>query len=271
MSKLEAPVAALTEIADKKSFIAGEIDFELLKFFGIFVLKKAFDVATIEKYARSYFESANGPGLQKKEFHLTEMAIGEGQELRSIVAEKEFVKAVSGFFGGNVGVDFIRVVRKDKENFQPVFRHQDTCYQIGGIERYSLFIPLTRCHFENGGLVLYPGTHNYGYLGDAGEIRDILPAGYPKVATDASPGDVLIMHSATWHESPVNSALTDRVYLEVHIQDINEPTTKIEVCGKRHSQWKIPLGPDEIFNNSRTQRIKALYGEIESLKAPRQG
>jgi Phytanoyl-CoA dioxygenase (PhyH) len=269
MQKVSAPVAELIQIVESRQFISPKIDHSLLKFFGVFILKNVFATSTIQKYATSYFEDLREAKLKRTNFHLTEIKLSDEHFLRQIIKESEFVKAVSSFFDGNVGVDFIRVVKKDKIDTKPVFRHQDTCYQIGGFERYSLFIPLTTCSYENGGLVLHPGTHNFGYLGDAGEILDILPKDYPRVESRVEPGDILIMHSGTWHQSPENSTGEDRVYLEVHIQHIDEPTTKIQVCGDKKSKWSLHLTEDEILTNSRTQRLRKLYKEIEELKARR--
>jgi hypothetical protein len=75
------------------------------------------------------------------------------------------------------------------------------------------------------------------------------------------------MHSAAWHESPPNTDLTDRVYLEVHIQDANDPSTKNVICGERTSEWSNLLTVDAIFVNSRTQRLKNLYQQIDELTA----
>ena len=266
ISKVAAPVGRLCELVQGNAHIGETLNPGVLRFLGAFVLKDAFKQPTIEAYADGYFQDLNGPDLQRTPFHLTEVKIQAQNRLNDIVTEPEFRALASQFFRGNVGVDFIRVVKKDKTNFQPVFLHQDTAYQMGGFERYSFFIPLTHCCFDNGGLVVYPGTHHFGYLADAGEIADVLPAGYPKIETDVMPGDVLIMHSATWHESPANKTLADRVYLEVHIQDINEPSTKIHLCGQRDSEWSMQLTPDEVFVSSRAQRIKKLYQEIEALK-----
>ncbi len=264
--KIDAPVDELAEIVGKGAHVSNRLDFAVLDFLGVFVLRDALNAGTLERYAEAYFAGITSAQLKRTEYHLTEIKLDDEHFLTRFVQEPEFKQMASLFFGGNVGVDFIRVIKKDVNDVRPVFRHQDTCYQIGGFERYSLFIPLTHCHFQNGGLVLYPGSKHFGYLGDAGEIMDILPGGYPKVETDVEPGDVLIMHSATWHESPENVLRTDRVYLEIHIQHIDEPTTKIHVCGERKSKWLLHLKEDEIFRNSRTQRLRALYKELNAAQ-----
>jgi hypothetical protein len=262
--KLSAPLDKLNELVEQTHFIGETIDLDVLKFSGVFVLQNAFCKNTIDKYANIYFNSL---GLNRTPFHLTEVKFDEQHEFNSIILEPEFKKAISHFFNGNVGNDWIRLVKKDSVDVKPVFLHQDICYQIGGFERYSCFISLTDCTPENGSLAIYPGTQHFGYLGDAGEIGDILPTEYPKIVSNTKAGDIIIMHSAAWHESPANTDLTDRVYLEVHIQDANEPTTKNIICGERTSEWSNLLSGDEMFVNSRTQRLKSLYQQVNELKA----
>ena len=267
MSNVEAPLDDLNSIIQSQSYIASDLNLKVLDFFGCFVLKNAISPNTIKKYTDTYFESLNTGKLKKTDYHLTEVKINKEQYLKNIIKENELIAVVSNLFDGDVGSDFIRLVKKDSVNFEPVFLHQDTCYQIGGFERYSLFIALTECNPNNGALVLYPGTHHYGFLGDAGEIRNILPKGYPSVTSSMSPGDILLMHSSTWHGSPKNTDLSDRVYLEVHIQHIDEPNTRFKICGKKRSKWVFNLTEDDIFLNSRTQRLRKLYEEIERLEA----
>ena len=125
---------------------------------------------------------------------------------------------------------------------------------------------MTHCNPDNGSLILYLGTQHFGYLGEAGEIDpNILPKAYPKVVSNSPPGDVIVMHSSVWHESPTNKTLTDRVYLQVNIQDANCFTTKNVICGERTSEWSNLLTVDEIFLNSRTQRLKSLYQQVNEL------
>ena len=266
VSKISAPIADLTAFVESKKYSGEILDHNALKFSGIFILRNALSKQLIEKYTQAYFEGIAGSALRRTPFHLTQVEVAADHFLTKIVDEPEFVSIAATFFNGNVGNDFIRIVKKDDRDTMPVFLHQDTCYQIGGFERYSLFIALTDCNQENGGLSAYPGTHNFGYLGDAGEIADLLPAGYPVVRTDLEAGDIFIMHSATWHESSENLSRSNRVYLEVHLQSADEPTTKRVICGKRQSKWKFELTGDEIFTTCRKSKLNNLYAQIQELK-----
>ena len=267
MLSVQAPVDDLRKIIERKEYVSEVLNLNILKFFGVFVLKNAIKSDVIKHYRDEYYAGLSAKELQKENFHVTSVNISENSALRNIMKEKDFLNVASKFFEGRVGSDFIRIIRKDSNNKDYLFLHQDTGYQIGGMNKYSFFIPLTPCNYNNGGIVLFPGTHNFGYLGDVGEINRFLPDNYPALKSDVEPGDILIMHSATWHESPENISLEDRVYLEVHIQDIDDPTTLINLCGERKSPWKMCVPREELFVNSRTQRLKKLYQEIDELKA----
>jgi hypothetical protein len=100
-----------------------------------------------------------------------------------------------------------------------------------------------------------------------GEINEtLLPVDYPRITPNADPGDILIMHSSTWHESSQSKNLKDRVYLEVHLRPIDEPTKRWEISGKRASGWILNASADQIFKDSRTQRIRRLAAELKNIK-----
>lgn len=262
MNKLSAPLNELNELVSNEIFIGKNINFGILNFLGVFVLRNPFSKQVFEYYRSAYLLSKTA--LERQPYHLTMVRAAHNHELNRILFEPEFINIVSGFFNGNVGSDYVNIFRKDKYDKKPVFLHQDSSYIIGDFNKYSIFISLTECYNENGGLSVYPGTHHYGHLGDAGEIAaDILPNGYPKIKINTKPGDVLIMHSAIWHESPENQDLTERVYLEIKIRDANDSSTKTVICGHRNSLWANSLTPDEIFKNSRAQKLRDLYSKIE--------
>jgi ectoine hydroxylase-related dioxygenase (phytanoyl-CoA dioxygenase family) len=264
---ITAPVNEMIDIIKQEQHIKESIDIGLLEKTGCFVLKNALSKKTIQKYYDAYKEEITAGTLKRTQHHITEVKITQNSLLLNIIKEPEFVAVASKFFHGQVGVDFIRVVKKDQVDTAAVFLHQDTGYQMGRFERYSLFIALTECRPDNGGLALYPGTHHFGYLGDAGEINEVLPPNYPLLQPVLAAGDIIIMHSAVWHKSPQNSTGTERIYLEVHLQHIDEPSTQFEVCGSKTSPWSLKLSPNELFKNSRTQRLQGLYKELNSYKA----
>jgi hypothetical protein len=262
MNTVSAPLEKLNELISNGSFIGKTIDFEILNILGIFVLKKPLSKSVLDFYISAYFKDKSV--LERQPYHLTMVNAAHEHDLNKILHEPEITKIVSGFFNGNVGSDYVNIFRKDEHDTKPVFLHQDSSYLLGNFNKYSLFISLTECYRENGGLIVYPGTQNFGHLGDAGEINaDVLPNGYPKIEINTNPGDILIMHSAIWHESPANIDLTERVYLEIKIRDANDSSTINVICGQRTSEWANTLTINELFKNSRTQRLKDLYQQIE--------
>ena len=129
-----------------------------------------------------------------------------------------------------------------------------------------MFISLTKNNNLNGGLIVYPSTHQFGYLGDVGEISSKITKNFIKICPNLEIGDVLIMHSSLWHESDENFEKKDRIYLEVHIQDANDPSTKFMIAGKRKKKTGIPFDKNKIFSNSRTQRIISLNNKLKKIE-----
>ncbi|MBY0416957.1 MAG: phytanoyl-CoA dioxygenase family protein [Pararheinheimera sp.] len=256
MNKLTAPYEHIKSIVKNERYAGKTLDLEFIRTMGFYILKNAVSKEKISNYYSEYKKSEN---LHVKNGHITNMTFDKVSPLNLIAFEPEILNLAKHFFNGNVGYLYPQIFRKDAENNKSVFLHNDICYMTGWFERYSFFIALTDCHKNNGGIAIYPGTHNFGLLGDAGELNAELVDNYPNVQAAMAPGDILIMHSATWHCSHENIDLTDRVYLEIKIQDANDPTTKHVLCGERTSLWHFDLTNDELFKNSRSQRLKQFY------------
>tara|TARA_Y100000768_G_C23971053_1_gene680573 strand:- start:981 stop:1796 length:816 start_codon:yes stop_codon:yes gene_type:complete len=251
---------------NQRKFEAKNINHKILNDYGFFVIKKAFEVDEIKKYYIKFIKSLEKKKINKTKEHPVEFKIDNIKSFESIYKNKNLKKISKGFFRGRVGSDFFRIVKKDSKNSTAVFCHQDTGYQIGGFDRYSLFICLTDNNHLNGGMIVYPYTHKFGYLGDAGEISKQVTKNYLKICPNLKSGDVLVMHSALWHESNKNLIKTDRIYLEIHIQNIDEPTTKYKILGKKNSKLKPLFTKNKIFSNSRVSRIISYKKKIRSLE-----
>lgn len=256
----------IKKAVNKKSYSNSNLDKNTLDQLGFFILKKAFKKKTLEKYVNKFYDSLKSKNLIKSNLHLVEYKIHEINFFKKILKEKELKKIVKNFYNGNVGADFFRIIKKDKNNTSKVFCHQDIGYQIGSFDRYSLFIALTKNNFSNGGLVIYPSTHKIGYLGDVGEISKKVTDKFMKIKTDLDIGDVLIMHSSLWHESNINKKKNDRIYFEIHIQNASEPTTRYNIIGNKKKSLNIKLNFKKIFSNSRKQRIANFQKQILNLK-----
>ena len=247
-------------------FFGKNINHKTLNDLGFFVIKNVFALNTMKKYRVNFLKSLDGKKITKTKHHPVEVKIEGKKFFEKIFKDKNLKKIVKGFFKGRVGSDYFRIVKKDHKNSSAVFCHQDTGYQVGSFERYSLFICLTDNNYLNGGMVVYPSTHKFGYLGDAGEISKNITKKYFKTCPDLKTGDVLVMHSALWHESNINYLKSDRIYLEIHIQNIDDPTTRYNILGKKNKILRPLFKKDNIFSNSRVSRIVHFKRKIRLLE-----
>lgn len=254
------------QLISKKRYYGKKVNHKVLNELGFYILKNVFNDKIINNYKSEFLSKTNNKKLKKTKTHLVEYKIHESPFFKKIYSEKDLKSIVKSFYNGNVGSDFFRIVSKDKNNTMGVFCHQDVGYQMGSFERYSLFISLTDNNYNNGGLIVYPCTHKFGYLGDTGEISKKITTKLNKIKTDLKSGDVLIMHSALWHESHKNKNKLDRIYFEIHIQDANEPTTRYMIIGKNKKNIMIKFDRNKIFSNSRKQRIAKYKKQLLSLK-----
>ncbi len=257
--------AQVSQDLKDENFIGFKINHKVLNKLGFFVIKKAFKKNTIDEYKFKFINNQKKQIVKKTKNHLVEVKIDKLSFFRKIYKNPQLKKIVKKFYNGNVGSDFLRIVKKDINNTKPVFCHQDTGYQFGSFNRYSLFISLTENNNLNGGMTVYPSTHKFGYLGDVGEISKKITKNFVKICPSLESGDVLIMHSSLWHESEKNYKKIDRIYLEVHIQDADEPSTKFVITGKRNNTIKIPFDKNKLFSNSRVQRIVKLKNKIKKI------
>lgn len=266
MAQIRMPVAQLNALIEAGRHAGPVIDFDVLAELGFFVLRGALPTEVCARYKAAYDAYKAGPDFDRTPHHLTEVRVGLDQPLAGILREPDFVRLAAQFFGGNVGLYNIRVVKKDATDVAPVFLHQDIGYQYGGMARYSLFVPLTHCDESNGGLTFIPGTHRFGYLGDAGSLHDIAPGDLLRPTPAVEPGDVIAMDSALWHRSGPNRTQAERVYYDLHINPADDPATRQVICGLRDERWALDYDAGQLFESSRTQRLRALYRQIDALR-----
>ena len=252
----------------EESFAGEKLDTYTLNLMGFFVVRQAIPENWCSKQKEYFLDQVNNKNMTAKEHHPTMVEQRDDQETINNIKETNLLEITKPMYRGNIGVNFVRFIRKDNIYNREVKLHQDICYQQGMIKKYSVFISLTKAETENGSLILYPLTHHLGYLGDAGEINeDILPKDYRYVETKTFPGDIIIMDSSLWHKSPENKAKSLRLYLEINIQDANDPSTKYVLYGEKQKAYSISNDIDQLFVSSRVQRIKDLYREIENYKS----
>lgn len=256
---IKMPVQKINQVIEEGLIIGDELNFSILRDVGIFIIKNKLSKELVGNYKKKYDLYKNSDEFDRTPTHLTEVNFKVDNPLTNILYESEFQNLIKSFFDGNVGVYNIRIVKKDKDDDLPVFLHQDIGYQYGSFNRYSLFIPLTRCQKDNGGLTFIPGTHKFGFLGDAGEINEkIIPTDLVHLTPEIMPGDVVVMDSCLWHKSGPNLAGSERVYYDIHINSSQDPASKFVISGLKNSEYKMNYNQSDLFNNSRVQRLKKM-------------
>lgn len=263
---IRAPIEDLKYQVHENQLSGPELLPDQLRKYGVYVVRDYFDRSYIQKFADEYFELLNKGEIKKDLFHRTEVRFSNDHIFSKIIESDKFTSLARKIFGDSVGIDFMRIIKKDSSNNLPVFLHQDSCYNIGYFEAYSFFIPLSKCSPENGALEFFPGTHNYGHIGDAGGIANVLPDDYPKFAPKAEIGDVIIMHSGTWHASPTNASGEPRVYLECAVRHGSDPAAKKIIVGDDTREWVLKISVDDLFESSREKRIVSLYNQLQEIK-----
>lgn len=193
--------------------------------------------------------------------------------LRSMARYPAVLDIAEALLGPHVGLYNERIMVKDDLARGPVFLHHDVAYHQGQQNKLSAFIALSSSCAENGGLIFYPGTHVFGHLGDAGEINRELLGQYDlkPYAPVMRAGDVVFMHSSTWHESPEWQAGEDRVLMDVIYQPASDLTTKEVVRGECGTLQYMGYGFNDTlrrkpFERSRVSRIKDLETDVTAYK-----
>ena len=254
MKFLEYPALELEFFAEPGRLEGPVLSSELLARAGVFVLRGLVSPALAADYLGRLQAGLSDGSARPRQNHLTEVSFELESPLAGILREPEFAALLTHFFDGQVGLHNIRIVRKDEHNTEAVFIHQDSPYCLGFFERYSLFVALSDCGPDNGGLTVYPGTHHFGYLGDAGAVREELTRPMYKFAPELSPGDCLIMHSAVWHGSPRSVSRLPRVMFDIQIQAVRDPSSILSLCEQPLSPWRLRLDNQDVFSTSRVQR-----------------
>ena len=125
-------------------------------------------------------------------------------------------------------------------------------------------LPLGPMNPDNGGLVLYPGTHHLGFLGDAGEINlDILDSQWPAVAPELEPGDLILMHDCTWHASSPRKSEQERIMVQITYQPASDPSTTKVLRGNSNTGVSLTnIAREDLFKRSRAGRLQELQAQV---------
>lgn len=254
MKFFEFPAAELDFFSQAGHLEGRQLSLEILGRAGVFVVRGLLPAPRAASYLQAYEVALTEGSAKARQNHLTEVSFELDTPLAKVLFEPEFAALAAQIFECGAGLHSIRVVRKDENNREPVFVHQDSPYCLGFFDRYSAFLALSPCGAQNGGLFVYPGTHYLGYLGDAGAIHGDLTSQLYRFTPELAPGDCLLMHSAIWHGSSRHECSVPRVMYDIQIQPVLDPSSMISLGEQPLSKWRLRLENKEIFSTSRVQR-----------------
>jgi hypothetical protein len=233
---------------------------------GVFIIKNFIDEIKIKElqniWLTYYDEILKNGGRQVDTANFVNFKNELPSEMINFWKSKYVKELCNLIYGDNVALYHSRVLIKDKQSENKVFLHQDYCYHLGFPNKTNLFIPLFDYTEKHGVLSFYPGTHQYGFLGDAGEIDKSKFHQWKKITPNINAGDVIVMNSCLWHESGINNSDIDRVMFDIIIQPSDDPSGTQLICGEWDTDFWIgrkedhTFQIDSLFINSRIKKIK---------------
>jgi len=252
--------------ADSETFSA-----EIFRAAGIFVIRKAIPPEVAQGWQETwtdFYARELSSGRKVNRFNPVAVDESPPPTLAEMHRHPALLDIIERVFGPDIALYNQRFVIKDHHSRGSVFLHQDFPYHFGWPNKLSAFVPLSPMFPENGGMVFYPGTHQFGYLGDAGEINpSILASDWPSVSPSLAPGDIALMNSLIWHRSGPHLSGPDRVLADIIYQPADDPSGIALLRG----QWRTEIFLDRrnanIFSRSRVSRLTELQRELEDLKA----
>lgn len=244
---------------------------ELFYAAGIFLVRNAIPVETLRTWReawQSFHEIGLASGRKVNRFNPVAVEEKPPAPLSDVYRHPALLDIAEQAFGPDIALYNQRFVIKDKDSRGQVFLHQDFPYHLGWPNKASAFVALSSMTPENGGMVFLPGTHQFGYLGDAGEINpSMLPSDWPTYSPTMEPGDVALMHSLTWHRSEPHLSGPDRVLADIIYQPADDPSGIALLRGQWRTEIFIDRSNAKLFNRSRVTRLIELQTEIDGLRS----
>ncbi len=243
---------------------------------GIFVVRKAIAADTIRLWQSAwadFYATELSSGRNVNRFNPVALQESLPPVLAAIHQHAALLDIVEQAFGPDIGLYNQRFVIKDQYSRDPVFLHHDSPYHLGWPNKASAFVALSQVTPENGGFVFYPGTHQFGYLGDAGEINpEILDPAWPTISPSIEPGDVALMNSLTWHRSGPHISGPDRILADIIYQPANDPSSVALLRGEWRTEIFLNKGnisSQELFKRSRSSRLIEMQIRLDQLESER--
>jgi Phytanoyl-CoA dioxygenase (PhyH) len=196
-----------------------------------------------EFYSRSLLEqrAVGGGGSSRQDLFESPPEI-----ITDLYKNPKILKLVQAIHGPDIIFCSQRVLIKDAHFGAGVPPHQDFSYYFGGMEKTGLFIPLTTCARENGGLNFILRSHKLGYLGDQGYVPpdrlvDGSIPGFTTVCPTLFPGDIALMDVCLLHFSYDATSPDPRVYVNPYYQPASDGSYNTLMSG----EWKTSVRRSE--------------------------
>jgi hypothetical protein len=244
----QAPTMAVTSADNQGGAFEGpRLDIKAYREFGLFVIRNFFPTDETRRLCgiwQEFYEKvlkgrrvvgANGASAQD----LSELP---PQAIRDLYRHPLLIELMKELYGNDIVFCQQRVLIKDDRFSGGVPPHQDFSYYRGGMEKTGMFIPLTVCGPDNGGLHFILRSHKFGYLGDRGYIppdrlvNGSIP-GFDRVCPTLRPGDVALMDICLFHFSENATVPDPRVYVNPYYQ----PATDGAYDGLISGTWKTDV------------------------------
>jgi hypothetical protein len=148
-----------------------------------------------------------------------------------LLRHPKMIELATSQLGPDVVCSGWRVLAKDRHFRQAVHVHQDWPYNPGDTNKLTVFLPLTRVNFENGGLIFLEESHYYGPVSRGPIDLSRFP---PMVETcpDADVGDIILCDFLTWHYSLPKQNDDERLMIQLNYQPARDASNNNIVAGK---------------------------------------
>jgi hypothetical protein len=262
------------DIGDIRSLIPQAIsetfDPEIYRETGFFVVRNVVPQEQIEDWQRewrSFYQTALDGKRKVNPYNPVHVNEAPPEALANIHAYPAILDVLEMLYP-DLAIFMQRFVIKDSSSRTPVFPHGDFAYDYGWPEKTTCFIPLSPSNSRNGGISFYPGTHHFGYMGDAGEVNtNLLRPDWPLVCPDLEPGDIALCHTCTWHCSPAYESGPDRILVQATYQPSSDPSSTALLRGTWQTRYRLSEVPrDQFFTRCRSSRMRELQTQIDRQK-----
>ena len=259
-------LSKLLPLLDDKSFSA-----DVFRKTGVFVIRNAIANDRLKSWTdawKSFYNTELSGGRRINRFNPVSVDGEFPPVLAEIHKSEELLDIVEQVFGPDIALYNQRFVIKDPYRKSDVFVHNDFPYHFGWMNKASAFVALSTIDGSNGKLFFYPGTHQFGYLSDAGELDPtILGENWPVISPDLAPGDVVLMDSSIWHGSQPFAGGMDRIFADIIYQPADDPSGISLLRGQWQTEIFIDRNKSKIFKRSRSSRMADMQNRLDKLEA----